>query len=623
MPPESKLRYAEYRIRTVHIFHFLFYIAGKYGHQSKVVPHGGSVDKVAIGTGLVQVTGMKNEKILPLQYLIDNGIGARLINGSARQRLRTIEGIERIDLTQADLTGDVFKDTVSLGAAALLRHVNQLLQSDPLRVISSQNGVLLIRVFGAMDYVIDRIGHVIWVEPSPWTPREKASKTKPPWRHRHTSRETNIDLLNPLCRSSWLEHVATRPGWFAYTDRDGGHVDQLFVSCEMMDLALTDVADLVAERLKSSREMATLRHRLASTLSLHIGSEVVDIALRSRIITNRASLTAKHLNMVWCNLHLYQRMDQENPRLLVALTAWLSHFRNTNEAELTDAIPAMRSDVLASGLTPKAWRLLAAKGLKKLLPSQLNHSAWQTLISNLQALSASRWPALAPRGFLRLLHDSVGCPDSYDSAHAGVPGWFWQIVCNEAAVLKGHAPGYKELFDSVPRWAWLVRKYAFGPDKNQRRRGCEWLREAVKNHEYLEEIVEAEESQNWAPWIESAQLNITEKLTVVPLLSESALITESMAMHNCADKYVSRCLHGNELLLSLRDKATGRRIALASTVRRGRNWSLDEIAGPCNEPVQMSIRKYAKQAIAEVNRKYTQYLTEQESAACEPAFFEL
>lgn len=566
---------------------------------------------------------MRNAKKIPLQYSIKNGIGARLINGAVCQRLRNFKEIERNYLTKTVLTGNIFKDTVLLGSMALLRHVTQLLQNDPIRFIASKNGILLIRVFGALDYVIDRIDHVTWVEPSPLTHREKASKTKSPWRQRHKSREANVDLLNPLCRSSWLEHIATRPGWFAFADRDCGHDDQLFVSSEMMDLALTEITDLVAERLKSSRELATVRHRLASTLNLHIGSEVIDIALRSRIFTNRASLTAQHLNLVWRNLQLFQRMDQENPRLLTALTAWLSHSRNTDMSELTDAIPAMLSDVLASGLTPKAWRILAANGLKKLLPSQLNHSPWETLILNLKALSASRWPALAPRGILRLLHDAAGRPDSYHTARAGVPGWFWQIVCNEATALRGHAPGYKELFDNIPRWAWLVRKYAFGPDKNQRRRGCEWMREAVKIHENLEQTANAEKSPNWAPWIESAQWNNTGKLIVVPLLSAHALLTESIAMHNCADSYVSRCLQGNELLLSLRNKTTGRRIALFSTVRRGRNWSLDAISGPCNEPVQVSIRKYAKQAVKEVNRKYTQYLTEQGFATCELELFDL
>ena len=50
--------------------------------------------------------------------------------------------------------------------------------------------------------------------------------------------------------------------------------------------------------------------------------------------------------------------------------------------------------------------------------------------------------------------------------------------------------------------------------------------------------------------------------------------------------------------------------SVASAVRRVRHWSLNEIAGPCNEPVQLAILKCAKQAVAEVNRKYSEHLGE-------------
>ncbi len=569
---------------------------------------------------------MRDAHLVPIQYLIDNGIGARLINAAVRQRMRSAKECTSDHLAHPVLTGDVYEDTVSLGASALLGHVMQHLYADPIRVMSSVGSRLRIRIFGALDYVIDRSEQAVWVEPSPISRREKASKQSPPWKHCVDSRLDNVDLLNPLCKSTWLVYIAARPGWFSYTKKLGEQDQgQLFTSFDAMDSALNDVIDLVGARLKRCGAMAAVRHRLAAMLTLYIGSDLVDTALRARLYPGKASLTAQHLNLVWRNLRVFQTMDRENPRLLVALTAWLSYARPNDLSQTADAIPAMMNAILASGLSQKAWRVLAEKGMNRLLPSQLNRSPWESLILSLKALDASRWPTLAPRGFIRLLHDSAGRPDTFETSSAGVPGWFWQIVCNEASDRRGDAVAYQELFDSVPRWAWLVRKYAFRPDKNQRRRGCSWLREAVQFHEKLEQAEDTQDAPAWALWVQSAQWDTSGKLMVVPLLSPNALITEATALHNCADSYISRCRQGNELLISLRDKSTGRRIALASAVRRVRHWSLDEIAGPCNEPVQLAVRKYAKQAVAEVNRKYSEHLGEKRMPVvdAEPDLFEL
>ena len=475
------------------------------------------------------------------------------------------------------------------------------LDADPICVMPSVGSRFRIRVFGALDYVIDRSERAVWVEPSPISRREQTSQQSPPFKRNIDSRVDNVDLLNPLCKSTWLVYIAVRPGWFSYTQKFGEqNQGQLFTSLDAMDSAINEVVDLVGARLRRCGAMAAVRHRLAAMLTLCIGSDLVDTALRARLYPGKASLTAQHLSLVWRNHLAFQTMDRENPRLLVALTAWLLHAGADDLSPTADAVAAMMKAILVSGLSQKAWRVLAEKGISRLLPSQFDRSAWRSLILSLKALDASRWPKLAPRSFMRLLHDSAGRPDTFDTSSTGVPGWFWQIVCNEASDLRGDAVGYQELFDSVPRWAWL--------------------RKAVQFHERLEQAEDKEGKQDapaWALWIQSAQWDTSGKLMVVPLLSPNALITEAAALHNCADSYISRCRQGNELLLSLRDKSTGRRTALASAVRRVQYWSLDEIAGPCNEPVQLAIRRYATQALAEVNRKYSEHLHENRMSVTE------
>ena len=109
---------------------------------------------------------MREAHLAPIQYLIDNGIGARLINAAVRQRMRSAKECTSDHLAHPVLTGDVYKDTVSLGVSALLGHVMHHLDADPIRVMSSVGSRLRIRIFGALDYVIDRSEQAVWVEPS-------------------------------------------------------------------------------------------------------------------------------------------------------------------------------------------------------------------------------------------------------------------------------------------------------------------------------------------------------------------------------------------------------------------------------------------------------------------------
>lgn len=554
---------------------------------------------------------MRNANSIPIQYSVETGIATRLIDSAARQRMRLAKELNKGCYADQVLIGDVFKDTIALGVGALLAHVVRYLETDPIRCLTVGDGQLRIRVFGALDYVVDQRQRRVWLEPSPLTKREEMCKQRSPWNQCVEPYLDNVDLLNPLCKPAWLMYIVARPGLLPYTSRS---LDQnqrhLFTSIDALESALFEMIEKVGEVLQNCSAMTAARHRIASMLVMTIDVGLVDLALRSRLYPANACLLAQHLNLVWSNLPTFQTMERENPRLLVALAAWLTHEGRSCVVPGADAIPLMKNAILATGLSQKAWRVLAENGLRRLLPSQLNRSVWQSLILSLKALDASRWPSLAPRGFLRLMHDSAGRPDTFNTSIGGVPGWFWQIVCNEAFDLRGNAKAYQELFDSVPRWAWLVRKYAFHPDKNQLRRGCSWLRGAVQFHQDLEDGEDNRNAPAWALWVQAAQWCTGGKLLVVPLLTPSALVAEGRALHNCADNYISRCQRGNAILFSIRDKFTGRRHALVSTIRRGRHWAFDQIAGPCNEPVQPYLEKYAKQALIEVNRQYSAFLLE-------------
>lgn len=564
---------------------------------------------------LANLLSMANEHRTPIQIETDSGIGLRLANAIALKSQRRSKDLHKHKTRALKLNGDVVADTISLGSDALLRHVVQLLQDRPVQVIAKGPMNVRIRVCGALDYVIDRARREVRVEPSPLTCRERTTKLHPPWTHPLMGKDDRVDVLNTLCRPKWLAYIAGRPGWFGYAAvRCAPNQEQLFVEQELMDTVLTTITERVWRLLKDDPLLIILRHQLSKTLTLHIGPSLINLAIRARIEPSKASLVTQHLNLVWRHHEAFQTLERENPKLLVALSAWLLHDRENERVLRTDALPAMVRKLAEEGLPPRAWRVLAANGIKRLLPSQMIYPPWKSLIVILKAMHASRWPALAPRGLLRLLHDSAGVPDTFETASGGVPGWFWQMVCNEAVEHQSDTLAYRDLFDSVPRWAWIVRTHALKPDKNQRRRGCAWLREAVRLHDESERQNGAVQTPTWALWTEGSQWPQGKDFVVVPLLSPHAMLQEAFAMHNCADDYITRCRNGNELLLSLRNSKTGRRIALASVTRHGMHWSPGQIAGPCNEPVSLSIRQFVKLAVNEVNRQYAQHLISQKRA---------
>ena len=536
----------------------------------------------------------------PIQFGTGGGIGLRLANAAAYRSLQRATDNPARKTQPPALTGEVVEDIVKLGSDALTRHVRLLICKSPLKTIVEGASRTRIRVCGALDYVIDRETCRVWTEPAPLSRAERSAKEHPPWHHPLESPMDNIDILNPLSRPVWLVHVAARPGWFGFAfARHATGQDQLFGDQDGMTRALSRVTLLGFRQLRYEPAMVALRHQLATTLTLHIGPGLVNLAMQVRLHPDSTSLNARHLNLVWQHQAAFESMHRENPRLLTALTAWLQDNKARNKERLPDVLPQMRRDLLASGLQPKAWRYLVQHGIRRLLPSQSSLSPWKALVATLRALSAARWPAVPPRGFLRLLQDAAGRPDSYHYGADGVPGWFWQMACQEAHACRGDTRAYLDLFDRIPYWAWLVREFGLKPDHNQRRRIKSWLRDVARTQE---KFVTSDDQPAWALWLQAAPWSEMASVRVVPLLSPRALLQESIALHNCADSYTARCQRESHVLLSLREQVTDRRVALACLERRGNSWILGQVAGPCNRPVPDWVRRVATQAADVVQR---------------------
>lgn len=547
---------------------------------------------------------MENPCTLPAQLVIEGDLGSQLLNAAVRhdERLLKARPRPRRHTRRSKAPSHRLEDTVALGASALLKHCYKLIHRTPLEVVHGHDGSTIVRVCHALEYVIDEAkcltharaahdrAHLLIDQEGILQPTDTILAYE------------NIDLLLPLCRPFWLNFVAYLPDGICglSTETD---LFQLPLWEHMPNAAqiVDAICQAVHQKLRVDPVFQRLRVALSYRLMEIIGTSTVHLAMRARINVKGCGLDARDVCQVWRHQDLYLRMDRENPHMLPVLSAWLYYRELPDNHGLNDAIPAMRQDLLAHGLSPRAWRYLVEHGPRSLVYRTHRVLKWRNLVEMLKLLHKARWPAPPPRGFLGFLNDTAGEPESYNCAGAGVPGWFWDWTCHEARVNAHDPQRYQDLRNKVVRWAWLVREYQPRPDSNQRRRRLQWLQDWAAHQEAITSL---SDQDAWSIWLRDISWDDIKRLRVVPLLSPRSLREEGIAMHNCADRYLDECSKGSYLLLSLRDPNSDKRMALMG-LRRNRNtdaWELKELSGSCNRKVQGWIKPIAEMVVAMVRQ---------------------
>lgn len=527
----------------------------------------------------------------------------RLVNGPTRHPKQAPTRSSKLDDPVHQPGCTFFDDMVQQATRALVAHVHRELHKQPLRIVHEVGQRTRLRVLGALDYVVDPVLCRVWVEPNPLTALERRSKAAPPWGELSRKPLYKVDLLNPLCKPAWLHYIAARPSWFIHPfAKHQPRQKQLFVQPREGVEVMFEVAQAAFAQLQNSALLGELRRDIATALTTCLGTGLLALGLRSRQFPHNNCLGADHLNLVWQNRRAFETMAQENPRLLSALAAWLDDGGFLLLDKPHDALPAMRNDLLSSGLPPKAWRVLAQQGLHKLLPAGCRAPLWSNMTRTLWALHHANWPPPPPRQFLRLMVDTAGYPQNHDTGGIGIPGWFWNMACNEAHRLRDHAGQYAQLVEQIPQHCFMLRAWQPEPDANQMRRGLAWVQSQTSTFLMLRS---ARKDPSWYPWLpHPPQHNGSGQLVWVPLRSPRDLLTEAMALHNCADSYEDDCAAGTHLLISLRHSQTGKRLALAGFQLREIGWALTQVACSCNRLASTALHEQALRARDWVNCQF-------------------
>lgn len=495
-------------------------------------------------------------------------------------------------------SGAVFSDLVACGVAALVRHTAMRLDRRPVRTIHVDEFMTRIRVLGAIDYVVDRRLRRVYAEPSPLSGPERKSTVHPPWSHPAPRPLSDIDILKPLCKPMCLAYVAARTGWFEFPFAGSGAGQRgLFLSNTDGQYALEVVSHRCYWMFADTLPFLQLQADLLDTLSCQIDPRLMDLAIRARPFTRFRGLNAQHLNRVWQSREMFEQVQRENPRLLPAVSAWRgAHVPDTSTLD-SDPVAVMRRQLLAEGLSPRAWRHLARHGTRNLLPDQARKTAWSHLVRSLSALEEADWPA-APISAVELLFDTAGPPTVGGWSDTGAPVWFWRMLLQHAARVKSHAGEYTEFLAAAVQWAFWARRANLMPDPNQLRAGIPWLAKWCENHASRDAL---NSSRVWLQWLPQAPVIAESRWKAIPLRSAAAVFDEAIALHNCADGLIEKCALESVVLISLRN-AIGKRRALAEYSRVDGTWICTEVKGPCNRPPTPEERRVAvlcEKALAE------------------------
>ena len=541
--------------------------------------------------------------VKPMQYhsshlaqtALFTGIGGAIGHAMIR-RSRQIANPSKSRLKAQPLRVSEHATLVAAAGHALTKYVMRSLHDGAIEQIESAPGTTTLRVLGVLNYVVDRRRRVAY---SDTVPAHQLPLFAPwCWLESETGSWTNIDLLNPLCRPAWLQNVVTSGLWLELTNPELARL--LPVVLPWKETAQTFMNKVMAwahRALWREPRFHQMRACLAEQITLAVGTQVVELAMRARLTVNSGTLIARHLNLIWSHFELFTEVQRENPRLLRTATAWMQDCRTDYLQSVNHALAAMHSSLRAHELPPKAWRYLASHGIENLL-SDLRYAPWEGLMDHLSLLDRMGWPPAPPVRMLVLLHDVVGTPDTDSTDNHASAAWFWKVVCTEAARIKADTSAYAALCDAVPLWAWALRKSGKQPDKNQQRHGIRWL---MRNAAAMKPMFE-QTGAEWSLWTRDVCWPRLGKLCVVPITNTRLLLEEAIALKNCAESYEHQCRQGIYLMLSLREQEGGKRRALVGLALHSGRWRFDNVAGPCNQRVNDPVRFFAQHLADVVNR---------------------
>ncbi|MBN9407476.1 MAG: PcfJ domain-containing protein [Burkholderiales bacterium] len=312
---------------------------------------------------------------------------------------------------------------------------------------------------------------------------------------------------------------------------------------------------------------------------------------------------ADYNTVLWRRQH-WARLQAESPQWLPLLAQLWRHLPTEGEP-----LAHLRALLLNNGVSPAMWRLLHREGTGWIWPlrNYYTKDSWHSGRAALElVLKAQKFGTrrLVPVWMLQALMNLDGNPNrprtSYlkkleDPIDAPMAVRLGQWAADMA--LSGDEPGLQQLQGQcylLLDWATAHPRYVTSRAMRQVTLPALW-RKAEQWHQ--RQLAKARQRKPWrAPFDLTAVEH--DELQLVWLGSAVDILEEAFAMRHCADSYVEPCARGSYVLLSVRRKDTGKRLATVGVKPAGRGPELHQMAGFANALVPPHIAAFARQAVA-------------------------
>lgn len=309
---------------------------------------------------------------------------------------------------------------------------------------------------------------------------------------------------------------------------------------------------------------------------------------------------------IWINVERIARVRREVPALwpLVGLAAFYGLLKPG-----IDPLSQVREMFREAGVADRVWRLLATQGCQGVNGiCQIAHgNRFTAIVRWCQLLSNGEADWLPPRSLVAGLY--VGVEPKADGRRP-LPGRHWtadDAPFLRAALREGKnrcAAGTLHAFilnELIPADTWWRHCWP-SLDGNQKRGGWRWIMSQTHAWQERERHARADAPALYAPPVKRFAHR---RFVAVALTSSFDLWIEGVEMRNCLHMYSDRLLQSRTGIYSIRDAATGKRVATVEFGRDPRSvyrWDFATARRIANLPVSRAVEAFCRMLEAELNK---------------------
>ena len=344
-----------------------------------------------------------------------------------------------------------------------------------------------------------------------------------------------------------------------------------------------------------------VRARVANALRLD--AKVLQRARRWLAREDGSPIRIDDYNTVLWRRQQWPRLQAESPQWLPLLAQLWRHLPTAGEP-----LAKLKALLLNNGVSPAMWRLLHREGtlwlwpLRNYFTKESQHSGRAALelvlkaqkfgtrqlvpVWMLQALMNLGGNPNRPRGsYLKAAEDPIDAPMA-----ARLGQWAAEMAESD------DGPGLQRLQQQCHLLLdWAMAHPAYATSRAMRQVTLQGLWGKAERWRQRE-LAKARQQVPWRLPFDLETLRHDE-LEVVLLRNAVDVLEEAFAMRHCADSYVDQCARGSYILLSVRRKDTGQRVATVGVKPAEHGPELHQVAGFANALVPPEIRALAQQAV--------------------------